>query len=273
MKINKIFYPDGSFYHQIENIEENKVYNINHNINNYSDLWALYQIKDIFEHYNCEVNLQINCLIDAQSDKRFEKNQSANLKLICKFLNKLNFKTIKIFHPHNSDVIEAILDNYIYLDNSEYIKLVLEDLFKSGVKKENLILMSIDAGGYKPLMKLADKLNWQGEVYSASKSRNYIDGKVVLNQQVSQEDFNKKDILLIDDLIIYGGSMIGLSNILKERNIGNLYCAVSHITVNSPNEKFETNFKTLYTTNSKNIEYYKKDSTKFNNLKVIKMFT
>ena len=75
-------------------------------------------------------------------------------------------------------------------------------------------------------MKLCKQLDWQGETYSASKARD----KDKLVQVVDRTDFQGKDILLIDDILCGGATLIGLARILKERNIGKLYLAVSHIT-------------------------------------------
>ena len=123
--------------------------------------------------------------------------------------------------------------------------------------EDNLILMSSDAGGFKPLMKLCDKLEWQGETYSASKSRKYEDGKSKLTQIVDRDYFNVKDILIIDDICIYGGTFKGLSKMLKERNCGKIYLAVSHITVQNLGDDPVTDyFDMVYTTNSKFNKYW-----------------
>ena len=115
--------------------------------------------------------------------------------------------------------------------------------------------MSTDAGGFKPLMKLADKLQWEGEVYSASKSRKYVNGKSTLVQEIDRQDFNGEDILIIDDICVYGGTFLGLAKMLRERNCGKLYLAVSHITVESPNKELFVVFDKVFTTSSKSINY------------------
>ena len=74
-----------------------------------------------------------------------------------------------------------------------------------------VILMSSDAGGFKPLMKLCDNIGWEGKTFSASKYRSFVDGKTKLSQRVDREDFGGKDILIIDDICVYGGTFKGLS--------------------------------------------------------------
>jgi ribose-phosphate pyrophosphokinase len=259
-------YPDGTQYVKVNKFVDELVFNIN----SYQDLWALNQIKDVYNHNHKEVGLYIPCLLDAQADKRFNPDESSGLKLVCEFINSMKFTYVKVFHPHNPEVVEALLDNVGIIDNSYFIKEVLSTIYCENKKIErdlglfyhqkqelfdNVLLFSPDAGMYKPLMKLADKLQWQGEVYGASKSRKYEDGKSKLVQVIDRQDFEGKDILIIDDICVYGGTFVGLANMLKERNCGKLYLAVSHMTVENPNKDLFTLFDKVFTTKSKDIDY------------------
>lgn len=262
MKYNIKYYPDKSQYVVIDEFSDY----LEFRINSYTDLWTLNQIKDICDYNKQEVNLFIPSLLDAQADRRFNINESSGLKLVCNFINLLNFKSISIFHPHNPEVIEALIDNVKIIDNYDFI---LDTLLN--IPSKDTILMSTDAGGFKPLMKLADKLNWKGEVFSASKSRSYIDNKSKLIQQIDKDDFESKDILIIDDICVNGGTFVGLANLLKERNCGKLYLAISHITIEQPNSLIFDLYDKVFTTNSKNLTYikqYKDYGIVPNNLKI-----
>ncbi len=125
------------------------------------------------------------------------------------------------------------LNNVRIVDNSEFIKKVLLDI------KDEPILLSTDAGSYKWINKLADNIDFKGEVYGANKSRDTETHK--LTQVIDRKDFNGKDILILDDLMVGGGTFIGLAKLLKERNVGKLYLAVSHITIKNPNKDLEKN--------------------------------
>ena len=253
-------YPDNTKYVIVKKITNNLTFRLN----TYEDLWILNQIHDVVKKANWNVTVTISNLIDAQADRRFDIAQPFGLKLVLEFLKGMGNFDYKIFHPHNPEVVEAILgDRVEIIDNSEFIDLVLAKGLMGEYTSEtetqwdkilesNLILMSSDAGGFKPLMKLCDKLEWQGETYSASKSRKYENGKSVLTQIVDRQDFNGKDILIIDDICVYGGTFKGLSKILKERNCGKLYLAVSHMTVLELGEDSVGNyFNNVFTTNSK----------------------
>jgi ribose-phosphate pyrophosphokinase len=71
---------------------------------------------------------------------------------------------------------------------------------------------------------------------------------------------------VLDDLMVGGSTFLGITKMLKDRNIGDIYLAVSHVTIPSPNKDMEINFKKIYTTNSKGLDY------NLNNIEVIKMF-
>lgn len=255
MKFEKVKYPDGTFYARM--IDANDSIHT-HWINSYEDLFYLMKIKDICNYNKIDPILNIPFMIDGQADKRFNDNESADLKLTCSFLNFMKFKEVRVFHPHNPEVVEMALENVKIIDNSEYINDVLETIDNP----ENTVLMSTDAGGFKPLMKLADKIGWKGEVFAASKSRYWdpLNEKSVLIQQIDREDFGGKDILIVDDLCVYGGTFIGLYNLLAGKNCGKISLAVSHLTVKKPNKQLEQLHK-VYTTNSKfNKEEYELDN-------------
>lgn len=182
-----------------------------------------------------------------------------------------NFR-YRIFHPHNPEVVEALLDRVEIITNQEFIQRVMLKIFQKkyahtskshypsytiSTLASDVILMSSDAGGFKPLMKLADAINWKGETASASKSRKYEDGKSKLTQLLDREDYGGKDILIIDDICVRGGTFKGLSKLLREKNVGKLYLATSHFTVRDLGDDDVTNyFDHVFTTNSKYGTYH-----------------
>ena len=265
-------YPDGSSYADVTTRMES----FTCKVNSYEDLWYLGQILEVQQSKNRYSCVTIPNLIDAQADRRFNKNQSSGLKLVCRFLNQFENVHYRIFHPHNPEVVEALMDNVEIIDNSEFIKSVINDsIIKTGDDIGNLLLMSSDSGGFKPLMKLCDNIKWQGATYSASKSRNHETGK--LTQLVSKLDFQGKDILIVDDICVYGGTFKGLSKLLKARNCGRLYLAVSHMTVQNLGEDPVTNyFDTVFCSNSKFNSYVipnkDKQPTQPSNLEIVKLF-
>lgn len=271
MKINK--YPDGSSYYEL--ISNNPKQEYTFIINSYEELWHLNQLVDAHWNFFRERPIiTIPNLIDAQADRRFADNQSSGLKLVCQFLNNMD-ATFKIFHPHNPEVVEALMDNVEIIDNSYFINSVLvqtHEIIKS--EKENkLIVLLPDGGAYKWGVKLMDKLEFTNTVLACAKNRVYENGKSILKQQLPDFDFEGKDILIVDDICVYGGTFKNLANMLRERNCGKLYLAVSHMTVQELGQNPVTNyFDKVFTSNSKFEEYYGYDDFKPKNLEIIKLF-
>lgn len=268
MKI--IQYPDGGSYAQVEDdltkLQQKEGYAFTYKINSYQDLWQLGQILEIMNWKGCKPIVTIPNLIDAQADRRFNTNESFGLKMVLNFLNQFD-ALYRVFHPHNQDIVELLLDDVIIDSNYEFINQVLGKLDED-LLNENTILMSADAGGFKPLMKLCDELKWKGETAMAGKSRNYSEGKSNLIQTLDRQDFKGKDILIIDDISVYGGTFKGLSTKLKAANCGKLYLAISHMTVQNLGENPVTDyFDKVFTTNSKYDNYTYMSRTK--NLEVI----
>ena len=270
-------YPDNTKYVIVKKITNNLTFRLN----TYEDLWILNQIHDVVKKANWNVTVTISNLIDAQADRRFDNAQPFGLKLILEFLKGMENFDYKIFHPHNPEVVEAILDDRVeIIDNHDFIKDVFfhisncksfmdfvtkgESFVYSNAKgiqiPNNLVVLLPDGGAYKWGVKLMDKLGFNGDVVAASKNRQYVDGKSKLVQQLPDYDFNGKDILIIDDICIYGGTFKGLAKMLKKRNCGKLFLAVSHMTVLELGEDSIGNyFNNVFTTNSKFEEDYTSD--------------
>jgi len=244
MVYQRIKYPDGGVYAKITDFI-NPV--IVEKINSYEDLFFIRSIKDVCDNNDINgVELVIPCFFQQQHDRRFNENESFEVKLVADFINSCNFSKVHIFHPH-SDVTGGLINNFRKIDNSGFIINVLNDIKQ---RTENTpILLSTDGGSYKWINKLADVIEFKGEVYGASKARNPETHQLV--QLIDRDDFGGKDILIVDDLCVFGGTFIGLGNMLKERNVGKLFLAVSHITVPNPNPLLSTLYEQIYTTNSK----------------------
>ena len=286
-EINK--YPDGTSYVTIPREWEDTFQEITFKINTYESLIHLMQLCEVLEYKSVNATITIPNLIDAQADRRFASNQSSFLYKIARIFNDHENIFLRIFHPHNPEVVEALFDNVEIIGNSRFIMQVIYD-GNNGIAKDlgtneeiqnNLILMSSDAGGFKPLMKLCDKINWKGETASANKSRSHIDGETRLVQGLDRDDYNGKDILIVDDISVYGGTFKGLAKLLRECNCGKLYLAVSHITVQNLGEDPVTNyFDKVFTTNSKFDKHHKYEDSNNplagsftpENLEVIKLF-
>lgn len=254
-------YPDGSSYATVKGLTTN----VGHwRINSYNDLVQLVQIIEAYNHQGITPGIDICSLIDSQADRRFDYTQSFGLKIVTDILKTVD-AIYTVFHPHNPDVLQALLPGCRIQSNFIFISEVIKQLdWYSMVDNntrydETCYLMSADAGGFKPLMKLCSQLNWAGKTHSASKARvhNANTGRIEMVQQLGRVNFEGADVLIVDDLCIYGNTFKGLARKLRDANVGKIYLAVSHMTVqNLGNDPVTNYFDRVFTTNSKFDGYY-----------------
>jgi len=198
-----------------------------------------------------KINVFIPYMPYMQADRDFSTGECFSLKTITNIFNALPVDRYTLYDPH-SEVSPGLLKNCRVVDNSSYISSVMLSL------PENVVLLSPDAGAYKKIYKLADKIKFKGEVASANKSRSISSGNID-SIELSKQDFEGKDVLIVDDICIGGRTFVELAKKLKERNVGKLYLAVSHGIFSNGFTELSQYFERLFTTNSRKDEYIPKD--------------
>ena len=95
MKFTKHTYPDKGSYISIEDTSE--PHKIIYPINSYEDLFMLKSLKDASQNAGIKnLEIVIPCMFQQQHDRRFNKNESFELKLVCNFINSCKFKKVHI---------------------------------------------------------------------------------------------------------------------------------------------------------------------------------
>jgi ribose-phosphate pyrophosphokinase len=207
-------------------------------------------VDTIYKDFDIMPIVHIGYMPYQQADRDFGVGECFSLHTICNILNSLPVHEYIIFDPH-SDVTPALLNNVVVEDNSEFIKWVLNSLDAESnetYKFESLVVLSPDAGAYKKIFKLCDKIGFTGSIETANKYRDTKDGG--LHVRLSTNDFEGRDILIIDDICMGGRTFIELAKQLQDKNIGNMYLAVSHGIFNNGYQELGKYFKGIYTTNS-----------------------
>jgi len=168
---------------------------------------------------------------------------------------------IAIFHPHNPEVVEALIPHSILMPPIRY------DI------PEDTVILSPDAGAYKWVSKVYS--DHRAEILSASKSRMWKDNTSILSQQLPDFSFFGRKVAIIDDIMVGGGTFLGLHKLLIEAGALEVHLYVSHITVQRLKAEVFSSFKTVTCTNSKYDEYFAPYGKRFaqpSNLNVLKIF-
>lgn len=213
--------------------------------NSYEDLFRIATIKEAWDAENSTnktaiSKLTIFCLIGQRSDRRFNKGESFDLKVICKFINDMNFDTVSILHPH-SPISLALINNSEKISHFQFV----EKAFKS---IGNPVLVSPDAGAYKTTHEIAEKLN--ADLVPSNKVR--VDGMPIIS---IQGDVKGKECLIVDDLADGGRTFKFLAEALKKQGASKVFLYVTHSQFNYGFDELKETIDHIYCTNSyKNID-------------------
>jgi len=155
-------------------------------------------------------------------------------------INAQNFDKVTIFDPH-SEVCLALINSVECENNHEFVDCVLKD-------KTNYLIVSPDAGAYKKIFKLCQHIGYNDHIVLCNKIRNVATGQILSNT-CDTDDFDGKDLYIIDDICDGGGTFVMLANELKKRNCGKIFLIVSHGIFSKGVEALD-GIDHIYTTNS-----------------------
>ena len=208
--------------------------------NSYKDLFKVASIKEAWDAENATnklgvAQLTIFCLIGQRSDRRFNKGESFDLKVICNFINSMNFDKVSILHPH-SPISLALIHNSEKLSHFSYVEKTFHNI-------GNPVLVSPDAGAYKTTHEIAEKLNT--DLVPSNKVR--VNGAPVIS---IQGDVKDKECLIVDDLADGGRTFKFLAEALKKQGAAKVYLYVTHGQFNYGFEELKETIDHIYCTNS-----------------------
>ena len=208
--------------------------------NSYEDLFSVASIKEAWDSENSEnknliSKLTIFCLIGQRSDRRFNKSESFDLKVICNFINTMNFDKVFILHPH-SNICLALINNSEKISHLSFVE-------KAFNKIGNPILISPDAGAYKSTHSISEFLN--ADLVASNKVR--IDGVPKIS---IQGDVRNKECLIVDDLADGGRTFKFLAEELKKQGAVKVFLYVTHGQFNYGFEDLKESIDLIYCTNS-----------------------
>lgn len=184
------------------------------------DLMALVFAVDALKRRNkfTFFSLNVSYLPYARQDHTSTKEDSLSLKVVADMINSCGFDEVKIFDPH-SDVSLALI-------NKSFAVRPIGLLTVATSNNQDAIIVSPDAGAYKRIHSLCSKIGWDGEISSCSKART-PDGRIA-SIQCDREDYQGKDVIIVDDICDGGGTFVLLAKELKKRNAGKINLCVSH---------------------------------------------
>ena len=155
----------------------------------------------------------------ARQDKQFLSGEVVTMSLVARMLRAAGAKKVVVVDIHSKTALNHFK---IPKENVSAIP-ELAKYFKK-MKLKNALVVSPDMGGSLRAKKFAALLNTS--FITLKKSRNRKTGKVVI--QSSKVDVHGKDLILVDDIISTGGSIIKAAQFLKRQKCKQVFVACTH---------------------------------------------
>ena len=219
---------------------------------------------------NVSFNLTMPYVVNSRLDRTHSDNEVFTLKYFADIINDLKFNKVVIVDPH-SIVSEALIDNVCVLRPSNIISNVIDKMrslndFEVGKQYINLVRELViyfpDDGAYKRYKDLPCFKNFNC-IYG-KKERDWETGKILGIEIYDKNGFKLTnelencDVLMVDDIISYGGTLAYSADKLKEMGAAHISAYATHVENSVLDEEKGTLLKryndkiidTVYTTNS-----------------------
>ena len=155
----------------------------------------------------------------SKQDKVFRDGEPLSVKVIAKIIQTAPFDRLITFDLHNKAIV-GFFDKPV-------VELSAYPLFLKRFKKiidKNTIVVAPDAGAIKFSTEFAHQLGC--DVAYIDKKRDLVTGKVTI-KGISSQVRGKKTIM-IDDLIVTGGTLVEAARFLKKKGVLKVFAAATH---------------------------------------------
>ena len=170
-------------------------------------------------------------------------NESLDCAQAMQELIRMGVETIITFDAHDNRVQNAIPNNGFdnFFTSYQFISTILNDMPDLIVDNEHLMTISPDEGGMGRAIYMANNLGVDmGMFYKRRDYSTIIDGRnPIVAHEFLGADVKGKDMIIIDDMISSGESMLEVAKLLKDREARNIYMCSTFGLFTSGLEKFD----------------------------------
>lgn len=240
IKINgKIFeveyFPDRTQRLKLMSAQGDKV-TITWNYENDSELFTIISLAKSYKNTGKRIFLKMPYIPNARMDRVKSDSEVFTLKIFCELINQLGFENVSVLDAH-SNVSLALLDNVHQMDIADIIKRAALDKLP-----KDTILYFPDEGSKKRYAEIFPDYKY----VIGMKMRDWDTGKIKgLDIIANGVDIKEKTVLMVDDIISYGGSMYYSALKLKELGAKDIYAYATHTELSVLDENKGTLIKLL----------------------------
>lgn len=155
----------------------------------------------------------------ARQDRQFLNGEIATMSVVAKMLQAAGAKKAIVVDIHSKTALRHFK---IPTENVSAIPELAKYLKK--LKLKNPIVVSPDTGGSLRAKKFADIL--KSDFITLKKSRNRKTGKV--NIQSTKADVKGKDLIIVDDIVSTGSSIVKATQFLKKQKCKRVFVVCTH---------------------------------------------
>lgn len=210
---------------------------------------------------NASFNLTMPYVVNSRLDRTHSDNEVFTLKYFAEIINDLKFNKVVIVDPH-SIVSEALIDNVCVLRPSNIISNVIDKMLCLNDFEREVVIYFPDDGAYKRYKDLPCFKDLKC-IYG-KKERDWETGKILgieiydKNGSKLTNEIENCDVLMVDDIISYGGTLAYSADKLKEMGAAHISAYATHVENSVLDEEKGTLLKRyndkivdiVYTTNS-----------------------
>jgi len=174
------------------------------------------------------INVIMPFVYEGRQENRESSNESMDVASMLQQLYNLGVANLIVFDPHDARIANAVPLMGIDFPKSAYkiISTLLSNFDSIHVDKDKTIVVSPDESGvnrgifYSSLMNLPLGIFYRDRDYSKK-----VDGEhPVKSYKYLGDEISGRDVLIIDDMINSGNTMLRTSKILKNNGARDIYC-------------------------------------------------
>ncbi len=155
----------------------------------------------------------------ARQDRAFLEGEMASIALMAKL-----FETVRIRHIVTVDIHSKLAFSYFAsIQNVSSIPFLAD--YAQKMKLREPVAVSPDVGGVNRAKEFAKHLKI--DMVALKKSRDRASGEVTVDDKLDI-DISRRDVILIDDIISSGNSIIKAAEVLHKKRVGNIYAMCAH---------------------------------------------
>jgi ribose-phosphate pyrophosphokinase len=179
-----------------------------------------------------QISVMMNILYAAKQDSRHTR-ESLDCALALQELERVHVKNIITFDAHNPKIQNAI--PLVSFDNLyphyQMVKALVRKVpgIKDEIKRGNVMMVSPDEGGVQRCLKCAEAMKLDiCMFYKQRDVQHTTDGNnAILRHEFLGGDITGKDVIIVDDMIIRGDSLVECFGELKARGARRIFAFIT----------------------------------------------